>query len=166
MFFCFKRLIPNRVCDRLSEFPFGELREQGFEYAFLDLDNTIASDRSTEPSEYSFQIIKSLKEAGFVCCLVSNAISSRSARFAQALDISYIDYAGKPSPKGIFKAIELVGASAEKTVFFGDQIFTDILAANRAGVYSVLVEPYDRREVFYVRLKRLFEYIVRKACRF
>lgn len=164
--FCFKRLVPNGVCDRLSDFPFGELKDQGFDYAFLDLDNTIASDRSKEPSEYSFRVINALKEAGFICCLVSNARSARSAGFAKALDIAYVDYAGKPSPKGIFRAIELVGASVEKTAFFGDQIFTDILAANRAGVYSVLVEPYDRREVFYVRLKRLLEYIVRKACRF
>ncbi len=44
---------------------------------------------------------------------------------------------------------------------FGDQIFTDILAAKRAGIMAVLVEPYDKKEIFYVRLKRIPEWIIR-----
>jgi len=115
---------------------------------------------------YSHDVIRQLKSSGFTCCLVSNAKSSRSASFAAELAIFFVDYAGKPSPKGILKAIEMIGIPASKTVMFGDQIFTDILAANRAGVHSVLVEPYDKKEIFYVRIKRVFEHIVRKSCRF
>jgi hypothetical protein len=166
MLFCFKNMVPNRVCERLSAFPFDELRERGYELALLDLDNTISPDRATQPVAYSHEVIRLLKESGFVCCLVSNAKSSRSASFATALGISYVDYAGKPSPKGIWRAMKLLDIPAEKTVMFGDQLFTDILAANRAGVFSVFVEPYEKKEIFYVRIKRVFEHIVRKICRF
>lgn len=166
MLFCFKNLVPHRVCKRLSEFPFGELREQGYECALLDLDNTISPDRATEPNEYSHHVIRLLKDAGFACCLVSNAKSSRSASFASALGISHVDYAGKPSPNGVWKAMAMMNVAAEQTVLFGDQLFTDILAAKRAGVYAVLVEPYEKKEIFYVKFKRFFEYMVRKACRF
>ncbi|MDD4094819.1 MAG: YqeG family HAD IIIA-type phosphatase [Oscillospiraceae bacterium] len=166
MLFCFKNLVPHRVCERLSDFPFDELRKQGFKCALLDLDNTIAPDRAAEPNEYSHRVIRNLKDAGFDCCLVSNAKSSRSAKFAAALGISHVDYAGKPSPKGVWKAMELMNVVAEQTVLFGDQLFTDILAAKRAGIHAVFVEPYDKKEIFYVRFKRFFEYIVRKTCRF
>ncbi len=166
MLFCFKNLVPNRVCEKLTAFPFGELRDCGYELALLDLDNTISPDRATQPIAFSHEVIRLLKESGFSCCLVSNARSSRSASFATVLDISCVDYAGKPSPKGVWKAMEMFGVPAEKTVLFGDQLFTDILAANRAGVYAVLVEPYEKKEIFYVKIKRIFEYIVRKICRF
>ena len=166
MLFCSKNLVPDRVCGKLSDFPFNDLRASGYELALLDLDNTISPDRATRPLPYSHDVIRQLKSSGFTCCLVSNAKSSRSASFAAELAIFFVDYAGKPSPKGILKAIEMIGIPASKTVMFGDQIFTDILAANRAGVHSVLVEPYDKKEIFYVRIKRVFEHIVRKSCRF
>jgi hypothetical protein len=166
MLFCFKNLVPQRVCKRLSEFPFAELRDQGYRCALLDLDNTISPDRAEEPNDYSHLVIRLLMDAGFACCLVSNAKSSRSRSFAAALGISHVAFAGKPSPKGVFEAMEMMNVVAEQTVLFGDQLFTDILAARRAGVYAVLVEPYDKKEIFYVKFKRFFEYIVRKMCRF
>ncbi len=162
----FQNLVPHRVCKRLSDFPFTELRDAGYRYALLDLDNTIAPDRAREPNDYSYRVISLLKDAGFDCCLVSNAKSTRSESFARTLGISFVDYAAKPSPKGIIRAIERMNAVPEQTVLFGDQLFTDILAAKRAGIFSVFVEPYDKKEIFYVKLKRIFEYIVRKICRF
>ncbi|NLO62679.1 MAG: HAD hydrolase-like protein [Clostridiaceae bacterium] len=166
MLFCFRNLKPDQVTGLISEFPLGDLRNLGYRFALLDLDNTIAPDRADHPTDYSREVIGLLSDAGFLSCLVSNAKSSRSSEFAQALGIPYVNYAGKPSPRGVIKAMKMLGASAENTVLFGDQIFTDILAANRAGIYSVLVKPYSKREIFYVRLKRFFEYIVRKICRF
>mgnify|MGYP002703986462 CR=1 FL=1 len=37
--------------------------------------------------------------------------------------------------------MERMGAAPEETVMVGDQIFTDILGANRAGVTPLLVKP-------------------------
>ena len=42
----------------------------------------------------------------------------------------------------------------------GDQLFTDILGANRVGLYSVLVEKIDKKEIIQIKLKRPFEKIV------
>ncbi|NLW89314.1 MAG: YqeG family HAD IIIA-type phosphatase [Clostridiaceae bacterium] len=156
-----KNLIPDRVVQKVSEFPFQEWKEKGYAFAFLDLDNTISKDRATEPDEYSFEVIRLIRTAGFQPCLVSNAKSSRSAAFATSLGIPFIDYAGKPSPKGVFRAIQIMNANKERCIMFGDQIFTDILAAKRAGIMAVLVEPYDKKEIFYVRLKRIPEWIIR-----
>ena len=54
----------------------------------------------------------------------------------------------------------------EEAVLFVDQIFTDIAAAKRAGIFAVLVEPYTSKEVFYVKIKRPFEKLIRKIYRF
>ena len=45
----------------------------------------------------------------------------------------------------------------EKTVFVGDQLFTDILGANRAGIHSVLVKPINKKEEIQIVLKRYLE---------
>ena len=157
---------PDRVFPKMSDVPFAELRSKGLKFALLDLDNTLAADHVHEPSEYSRDIISRLEAAGFTCCIVSNAKSTRSADFAAMIPISCISYAHKPSPSGIFRALDLLGAKKEEAVFFGDQIFTDIAAARRAGIYAVLVEPYSKKEVFYVRIKRPFEKLIRIICRF
>ena len=39
----------------------------------------------------------------------------------------------------------------------GDQLFTDVYGANRAGIYSILVRPMDPREEVQIVLKRYLE---------
>ncbi|MBP5491684.1 MAG: YqeG family HAD IIIA-type phosphatase [Clostridiales bacterium] len=157
---------PNLCVNKVSDLNFSELYEKGFRYALLDFDNTLAPDHYTEPIEYSYEMVSRMKNAGFSLCLVSNAKSERSAKIAKMLDIPCISYAHKPSPSGVLKAMDMIGAAKENTLMIGDQLFTDMAAGNRAGVYTILVERYSKKEVFYVVLKRFPEWILRKICRF
>ena len=157
---------PDLVFSKMSDVPFSKLKSMGYKFALLDLDNTLAEDHVHEPSEYTRDIISRLQNTGFTCCIVSNAKSTRSADFAALIPIACISYANKPSPSGIFRALKLLGAKREEAVLFGDQIFTDIAAAKRAGIFAVLVEPYTSKEVFYVKIKRPFEKLIKKIYRF
>lgn len=159
-------LVPDATYDSMTAVPLHTFREKGYRAALLDLDNTIAEDRVTEPSSYTHEIIKDLTDAGFVCCIVSNAKSTRSSDIASVLGVSCVSYANKPSAKGVFRALELLKVDAKEAVFFGDQIFTDILAAKRAGVFAVLIKPISKKEMFYIRIKRPFERMVRWIYRF
>ena len=49
---------------------------------------------------------------------------------------------------------------AHSTLFVGDQIFTDVWGANRAGIYSILVKPIHPKEEIQIVLKRYLEKIV------
>jgi len=42
-------------------------------------------------------------------------------------------------------------------VVVGDQLFTDVLGGNLAGLHTVLVPPLSRRELGYTRLVRRLE---------
>ena len=53
----------------------------------------------------------------------------------------------------------------ETTLFVGDQIFTDVWGANRAGVYSILVKQIARHEEIQIVLKRKLEKIVLRSYR-
>ena len=48
----------------------------------------------------------------------------------------------------------------ENTLFIGDQIFTDVLGANRAGLYTIMVKPIHPKEEIQIVLKRYLERIV------
>ena len=53
-----------------------------------------------------------------------------------------------------------------KSVMVGDQVFTDVIAGNRAGVRTFMVEKLHKKEIWYVLLKRPFEKLVRLIGRF
>ena len=50
-----------------------------------------------------------------------------------------------------------MGTDRAHTVAVGDQLFTDIWGANRAGIYSILVSPMNPKEEIQIVLKRFLE---------
>ena len=73
---------------------------------------------------------------------------------------NYVYKADKPSAKGYVQGMEHMGTTASNTMFVGDQIFTDIWGAKRAGVYAVLVHPIAKHEEIQIVLKRKLEWFV------
>ena len=80
--------------------------------------------------------------------------------FNQDIQTNYIYNAHKPSTKNYVKAMEKMGTDKENTLFVGDQLFTDVWGANRAGIMSVLVKPIDKHEEIQIILKRRLEWLV------
>ena len=51
-----------------------------------------------------------------------------------------------------------MGTDAGETLFVGDQIFTDIWGANRAGMDTILTDPVDRStDEIQIVIKRFLE---------
>ena len=49
------------------------------------------------------------------------------------------------------------GVGPEATVMIGDQVFTDVVAGNLAGVRTILVRPQSRSDLWYTHIFRIFE---------
>ena len=62
--------------------------------------------------------------------------------------------------------MERMNTTAENTLFVGDQIFTDVWGANRAGIYTYLVKQIDKKEEIQIILKRRLEAVVLLFYRF
>ena len=56
--------------------------------------------------------------------------------------------------------MELMGTDVKRTVFVGDQLFTDVYGAKRAGIHSILVKPIHPKEEIQIVLKRVLEAVV------
>ena len=162
----FKAMKPEKVYESLAGMPWQDLYNEGIRTALLDFDNTLGPDHATEPEDYSYKCVKMIEDTGIRCCLVSNAKSGRSAKIAEMLGIPVVTYANKPGTSGVLKAIKLMDSSADKSLMVGDQVFTDVIAGNRSGVRTFMVEKLHKQEIWYVLLKRPFEKLVRLVGKF
>ena len=118
------------------------LAAKGIRLVLADLDNTLAPYRVTEPPSTVVAWKQNLEEAGIMLFLLSNSRKpGRAQRFAEKLGIPYQGHSGKPKRAGYLRAMERMGCTSEETVMVGDQIFTDTLGANNAGVIPLLVQP-------------------------
>jgi HAD superfamily phosphatase (TIGR01668 family) len=80
--------------------------------------------------------------------------------FNDSVGSNYIYKSGKPKPVNYREAMRRMGTDEKNTIFVGDQIFTDILGANLAGMHSILVKPIHPKEEIQIILKRYPEKIV------
>ncbi len=83
--------------------------------------------------------------------------------FNEKIQVDYIYNAHKPSVKNYRKAMEIMGTDTSNTVFIGDQLFTDVWGAKRAGIPSILVKPIHPKEEIQIVLKRFLERIVLRS---
>jgi len=106
------------------------------------LDNTLVPYGVALPTEEIRTWNERLNAAGVTLFVLSNnRHADRPRIFSEGLGVPYIGHAGKPKTGGFLKAMEQMGVTAEQTAIVGDQIFTDTLGGNRAGVTTILVKP-------------------------
>ena len=56
-----------------------------------------------------------------------------------------------------------MGTDKRTTVFVGDQLFTDVWGAKKAGIHAILVKPMHPKEEIQIVLKRYLEKIVLRS---
>lgn len=149
-------LLPRVTVAALPELTPQRLEALGVRALLLDFDNTIVPYTTDAPSPAVLDWFGQMQQSGIALCVVSNSRKDRVLRFCQSLDIPCVRRAGKPSIRGLREAMDLLAVDPAHTAMVGDQIYTDVLAGNRAGAVSVLVEPIALSNVF-LRLRHVAE---------
>ena len=135
-------LIPDAWYERVEDLRPETLTGRGITLLLADLDNTLTPYKTETPTEELRAWHQALAAGGVELFLLSNSRRpGRAQRFAAKLGIPCIGHAGKPGGKGFAAAMAQTGRSAAQTAIVGDQIFTDTLGGNRAGVTTILVRP-------------------------
>lgn len=142
--------------------PYNFLWEMGIRHLIFDIDNTLAVFTEKVPSNEVVDFLNALQNKGFTISFLSNNKANRVDVFTENLNFFAVGKAGKPRLFGINKVLDFHSAKPEETALIGDQIFTDVLCGNRAGVYTVLTRPLANIDEFTVKLKRFPERIVIK----
>ncbi len=135
-----------------------ELVADGVRLVLLDRDNTCVPRDAAEPPAEVMAWLGRAREVGLKLCLVSNNFHSSQVRgSAEHMGVDVVDHAMKPLPFALVRAMRLMGSMPGETVMIGDQVFTDVVAGNLAGVRTVLVRPQSRKDLWYTHVFRVFE---------
>ena len=130
------------VADSIYHIPVEGLARRGIKLLLADLDNTLVPYGVPLPDEKLKNWRDELHAYGITLFVLSNnRHESRPRVFSEGLDVPYIGHAGKPYKKSFLRAMEQMRVTKEQTAIVGDQIFTDVLGGNRAGVTTILVKP-------------------------
>jgi uncharacterized protein len=152
---------PSAVASSLPDIDLDELESRGIRYLILDLDNTIAHWQRLEISDRVADWIKQAASRGMKLCIASNTRNTKRLNdIAERLEMPAICRALKPRRKGFGEAMKLMAADKARTAVIGDQLLTDILGGNRAGLYTILVDPMHPREFIGTKISRAFEWIL------
>lgn len=159
---------PDTCANSTYEIDFEKYYEKGYRGIIFDIDNTLV-EHGVKADERCIALFERLKEIGYSTMLLSNNKEPRvKSFFGQIQADGYIFKAGKPSVKNYIEAMGRMNSDKGTTLFVGDQLFTDVWGAKKAGIFSILVKPIDKKEEIQIVLKRYLEKIVlyfyRKEC--
>lgn len=155
----FQNLYPDEDYESAYDIDYEAYYQKGYRGILFDVDNTLVEHDQPVTIE-AISLFQRLKEMGFSTCIISNNKEERVKPLADALEAEYVYKAGKPSARGYLEGMKHMKTDPENTFFVGDQIFTDVWGANRAGVHSILVKQIASHEEIQIILKRQLERFV------
>lgn len=157
----FNKLYPYEYVDSVFSINFYELYKKGYKGIIFDIDNTLVyhGENATKEIEKLFHEIQKI---GFITLLLSNNGEERINRFLKNIDSLYISNAQKPKKYNYLKALKMMNLNKNEVIFIGDQIFTDILGANRSGIPNILVKFMHKEDEKNFGKRRQLEGIVLK----
>lgn len=155
-------LYPNLYLKNIKEIECGMLTKNNIKGLILDVDNTIL-DYYKNMLDGIEEWCKEMKENGIKFCIASNSNNRDKVDYvSKKLGIPYIFFAKKPLKGGLNRAAKLMKLENEEVAVVGDQIFTDILGANRCKMFSILVDPINERDMLVTIIKRPIENLIKK----
>lgn len=154
-----QRFYPDHEIDSAYEINYEDLYQKGYRGIIYDIDNTLVP-HGAPADERAIALFRRLHEIGYRTILLSNNKEPRVRSFCDQVGSLYIFKAGKPKTAGYRNAMERMETTAENTLFVGDQLFTDVWGAKKAGIVTYLVKPIHPKEEIQIVLKRKLERIV------
>lgn len=157
------KLYPNAYLKNVKEITIDFLNKNNIKALILDVDNTLI-DFNKKMLDGVEEWCKNLKKQGIKLFIVSNSNKKTKVEMvAKKLELPYIHFATKPFKRGFKKAAKMLQEKNENIAVVGDQIFTDVIGANRCKMFSILVEPIEKKDLLVTKIKRPLEnYIIKK----
>lgn len=134
----------------LPEVSLTDLEKRGFQWIFLDVDNTLLPPASREIPAAHLRWLREAQARGFRVVLVSNTLRGRLSRLARQLDLPAL-IGWKPLPFALLAFLRRHRVPRHRAVVIGDQVLTDVLCARLAGLPVILLEPLTSREFVLTR---------------
>lgn len=137
-------LTPDWQVDlTLAELPLEVLLARPVRALVLDVDRTLLPRRQATLPASAGRWLQSALSRVPVHLLSNNPSRRRIGAVAAPLGIPFTTSAGKPRRGALRQVLDQLGLPASDVALIGDRVFTDVLAGNRLGLFTVLVRPID-----------------------
>lgn len=155
-------IYPKEYLNSVKDINLELLHKNNIKGLILDVDNTLINlDRKMPAGVSSWA--KDLKANGIKICILSNSNHlDKVEAVAKIIEVPYIFFGKKPLKSGFLRARDILKLPNENIAVVGDQIFTDIIGANRCQMFSILVKPIEEKDYLITRIKRPLENFIIK----
>ncbi|MEM7724773.1 MAG: YqeG family HAD IIIA-type phosphatase [Cyanobacteria bacterium P01_A01_bin.45] len=107
----------------------------------LDVDETLVPINAVSASAELQKWVEQIRSHTNLWLVSNNLSEYRIGGIARSLDLPYYLGAAKPSRRKLREALNAMNLSPQKVAMVGDRLFTDVIAGNRLGMFTILVEP-------------------------
>ena len=156
-------LKPDFYYHSILQIGIAQLESLKVEAVICDLDNTLLEWKAKKISPEIKSWLLEVEQAGISVCILSNALASRASQATEELDFPVIAPAFKPRKKQFEVAVDTLAVDKSRVAMIGDQLFTDILGANRVGLISILIDPLSEKDFLSTKVVRLVEKKIKKC---
>lgn len=155
-------LKPNAYFSKVQDITIGFLIKNEIKALILDVDNTLI-DYNKNLSDEVIKWALNMQGQGIKIYILSNSNKHEKVKnVADKINVPYINFAKKPFKKGFLKVKENLNIEERRIAVVGDQIFTDIIGGNRCNMFTILVDPVDKKDFWYTAWKRPIENRLKK----
>ncbi len=156
------KFTPTWMVNAIYELTPEKIKEKNIKVILTDLDNTLIAWNNPNGTKELREWLKEMQENQIPVIIVSNNSNKRVSRVAEQMNLEYLSNALKPSAAGINKIIKKLSIKRENVIFVGDQLLTDVYAANNAKIRSILVKPIIETDQWNTKINRFFEKKIKK----
>ncbi len=128
----------------LADLPLEPFRRQGIRALVLDVDRTLLPRRQTQLPAPVELWLQQAKAELHLHLFSNNPSRERIGAVADQLGVSFTTAAGKPRRSALRRVLADLQLPHGQVALVGDRLFTDVLAGNRMGLFTVLVKPVDQ----------------------
>ena len=160
-----KVYVPYAHAKSIFEIEIDFYKKHGIKTVLSDLDNTLDSYKTRQPSARVVSFKQTLEENGIELFIISNNTGKRVQEYANALGVRYASSVGKPFAKKLKRKLKEAHVDLKTAVMIGDQTVTDIASANRAGILSILTDKIVKEDQPTTHFNRLFDRPIRRHLR-
>lgn len=152
------KFVPDRLINHYSELTAKDLKADNIKLFLCDIDNTLVEPDEPHMSEQALRYLKSIIDADIEVVLISNNTQTRVELFNQGLNLPVYPMALKPLPKAYNRIKkDYPNIKIREMLSLGDQIMTDVLGSNLAGIKVVLTKRFIEKDLLVTKANRMLE---------
>ena len=125
----------------MAQLPLDPLLERGIRVLLLDVNRTLLPGRDVQLPTPMRRWAKEASRLLHIHLISNNTSRRRIQAVAEQMNVTFTSSASKPRRGAIRRVISTLPNPEAEIAMVGDRLFTDVLAGNRLGLYTVLVRP-------------------------